>query len=174
MQNVKKVLNSPNLRVYVRNCGDFDTEFIRLCKHQFDMDQVGARKHWELLQRCPAGYIYKCHALRNSQEYREYDFGYQYLFDGDHCYNHRGELLKNFVNVFVTAPEEPIVPPSYSALENVPEGKVLQVCWGSLATHLERGSAKRVLGKNWFIYGESNPHANGRRCATPTAWIEKR
>lgn len=56
----------------------------------------------------------------------------------------------------------------YASIVDAPEDKLLWVRWGE-PPRCEYGVAKKAHGK-WWIYGQSNPHANGRECATPTGW----
>jgi hypothetical protein len=60
----------------------------------------------------------------------------------------------------------------YREIETAPEDKKLSVVWGGKSSRPEYGLALR-LSNQWFIYGESNPHANGRHCATPDGWLPR-
>jgi hypothetical protein len=67
--------------------------------------------------------------------------------------------------------DSPAVAPStdcYVSVESAPEGKKLNVRWGT-PPQCSYGVAKRAHG-TWWIYGQANPHANGRECAAPTGW----
>ena len=62
----------------------------------------------------------------------------------------------------------------YREIETAPEDKQVKVVWGEKSPRPEYGVALR-FGKEWYIYGQSNPHANGRQCAVPDGWLpEKR
>ncbi len=54
-------------------------------------------------------------------------------------------------------------------VDAAPEEIELSVMWGDHPARVEYGRAKRAHGR-WWIYGEANPHANGRECAAPAAW----
>lgn len=58
----------------------------------------------------------------------------------------------------------------YRTLETAPENKKISVVWGEKSQNPEYGVALR-LSRQWYIYGQSNPHANGRTCATPDGWL---
>jgi len=58
----------------------------------------------------------------------------------------------------------------YREIKDAPEDKKLSVVWGEKSSSSEYGLALR-LGNQWYIYGQSNPHANGRTCATPDGWL---
>jgi hypothetical protein len=58
----------------------------------------------------------------------------------------------------------------YREINTAPENKKISAVWGEKSTRPEYGEALR-LGSHWFIYGQSNPHANGRPCATPDGWL---
>jgi hypothetical protein len=56
----------------------------------------------------------------------------------------------------------------YLPIESVPEDKLLNVRWG-IPPQCSYGLAK-YAHQQWWLYGQANPHANGRQCAAPTAW----
>ena len=58
----------------------------------------------------------------------------------------------------------------YREIETAPEDKKVSVVWGEQSERPEYGPALR-LGSQWYIYGQSNPHANGRHCAVPDGWL---
>ncbi len=60
----------------------------------------------------------------------------------------------------------------YREIETAPEDKKLNVVWGERSPKPEYGTALRLYNK-WYIYGQSNPHANGRPCAVPDGWLPK-
>jgi hypothetical protein len=63
-----------------------------------------------------------------------------------------------------------VLPEGYLPIDSsIPEDVEIHVVWGSFPTRLEFGCAKWAHGK-WWIYGQSNPHANGRECASPIGW----
>ncbi|MFH1409873.1 MAG: hypothetical protein ABIH34_08240 [Nanoarchaeota archaeon] len=60
----------------------------------------------------------------------------------------------------------------YREIKTAPEMKRISVVWGKNYRTPEFGVALRV-GTQWNIYGQSNPHANGRPCADPDGWMPK-
>ena len=159
-------------RVYVKNPGDFDAEFIELCLQRFGMNKNGAKKHYEMLKRhCPTGFTYACRTNTGGGEYVRLANDANYTVVEAPCFDDLGESLPEYAYVFKYAPES-IIPADYQRIITAPENTVVNVCWGSLTGRIEYGSAKR-LARRWYIYGQSNPHANGRPCATPTGWYKR-
>ena len=60
----------------------------------------------------------------------------------------------------------------YREIETAPEDVKVGVVWGEQSERPEYGVALR-LGGQWYIYGQSNPHANGRPSAEPDGWLPK-
>jgi hypothetical protein len=60
----------------------------------------------------------------------------------------------------------------YRPAEAAPENEKVSVVWGKESANPGYGTALR-LGNRWYIYGQSNPHANGRVCARPDGWLPK-
>jgi hypothetical protein len=60
-------------------------------------------------------------------------------------------------------------PKGYEDIESAPEKIVIPVMWGDLTKNPEYGQANKI-NNTWYIRSDPNPHANGRECATPTAW----
>ncbi len=60
----------------------------------------------------------------------------------------------------------------YRPIQTAPEDQTLEVIWGQGSPRAQRGEALRS-GEQWYIYGQSNPHANGRPCAVPNGWLPK-
>lgn len=60
----------------------------------------------------------------------------------------------------------------YREIGSAPEDKELRAVWDERSPNPEYGAALR-LGNQWYLYGQSNPHANGRPCATPDGWLRK-
>ena len=58
----------------------------------------------------------------------------------------------------------------YREIRDSPEDRVVDVVWGERSQKPEYGIALR-LGSQWYIKGQSNPHANGRPCAAPDGWL---
>ncbi|GEM_PF-4104966 len=58
----------------------------------------------------------------------------------------------------------------YREIETTPEDKRLSVVWGEKGPRPGYGIALR-LSSQWYLYGQSNPHANGRPCASPDGWL---
>jgi len=58
----------------------------------------------------------------------------------------------------------------YREIETAPENKKVSVVWGEKSPRPEYGLALRLTNQ-WYIYGQSNPHANGRPCAVPDGWL---
>ena len=56
----------------------------------------------------------------------------------------------------------------YQDISTAPEDTLLHVCWGELPRRTY-GVAKRAMG-TWWLYGQANPHACRRECASPTGW----
>ncbi len=60
-------------------------------------------------------------------------------------------------------------PSNYGPIASAPEHEELRVMWGDILNVFEFGWAKKV-GDRWYQVRVKNPYANGRPCATPTAW----
>ena len=60
----------------------------------------------------------------------------------------------------------------YREINTAPEDTQVGVVWGQVRMRPEFGIALR-LGSQWYIYGQSNPHANGRPCEAPDGWLPK-
>lgn len=58
----------------------------------------------------------------------------------------------------------------YREIKSAPEDEEVSVVWGEKSVRPEYGIALK-LGSQWYIRGQSNPHANGRPCATPDGWL---
>ena len=60
----------------------------------------------------------------------------------------------------------------YREISVAPENRKLSVVWGRESSKPEYGLALRTSSQ-WFIYGQSNPFANGRPCAAPDGWLPR-
>lgn len=60
----------------------------------------------------------------------------------------------------------------YRKIETAPEDEKVAVVWGEQSDNPEYGTALR-FGDQWYIYGQSNPHANGKPCTAPAGWLPK-
>ena len=58
----------------------------------------------------------------------------------------------------------------YRTIGIAPESRKVNVIWGEQSQRPEYGIASK-LGSQWYIYEQSNPHANGRPCAVPDGWL---
>lgn len=58
----------------------------------------------------------------------------------------------------------------YREIATAPEDKKVRAVWGEDSQRQEYGTALRLM-RQWYIYGQSNPHANGRPCAVPDGWL---
>ena len=58
----------------------------------------------------------------------------------------------------------------YREIKTAPKEERVKVVWGEKCQKPEYGIALR-FGNQWYIYGQSNPHANGRPCAVPDGWL---
>jgi hypothetical protein len=61
---------------------------------------------------------------------------------------------------------------AYRGVGGAPEDVEVSAVWGLDSKRPEYGPALR-LGGQWFIYGQANPHANGRPCDVPDGWLPK-
>lgn len=60
----------------------------------------------------------------------------------------------------------------YRGIETAPENTIISIVWGEQSQRPEYGTALR-LSNQWYIHGQSNPHADGRPCAVPDGWLPK-
>ena len=58
----------------------------------------------------------------------------------------------------------------YRNIRGAPADTKVSVVWGKESSRPEYGVDLHV-SQQWFIYGQSNPHANGRPCVTPDGWL---
>ena len=58
----------------------------------------------------------------------------------------------------------------YRQIGTVPEDEEVSVVWGEQSQRPEYGTASK-RDDRWYIYGQLNPHANGRPCAVPDGWL---
>ncbi len=61
----------------------------------------------------------------------------------------------------------------YREISTAPESMYVGVVWGEKTQRPEYGVASRIVNQ-WYIHGQSNPHANGRPCANPDGWLPER
>jgi len=65
-----------------------------------------------------------------------------------------------------------LFPVGYMQISTAKEDTEVLVMWGNILGAHEFGSAIRK-GNDWYILGQANEFANGKPCATPTAWNDK-